>query len=210
MFDSANPSLIIVSSPSGAGKSTICRMLESRVENLKLSISTTTRPKRANEVDGKDYFFTSDEQFSQMIVDDSFLEHATVFGNKYGTSKDWVLGELKSGNSVLFDIDWQGARQIREKFDKFAVRTIFLLPPSIEILHNRLRERSKLTKESIELRISKARDEISHWNEYDFVAINDDLESCYNQILEAIKIKKTNKNDKEIAIFASKLIASCS
>ncbi len=203
-----SPLLIIISSPSGAGKSTLCRMLVERNSNIKLSISATTRQARQSEIDGKHYFFLSKEQFSEMLKNDQFLEYAKVFENNYGTPKKAVEDQLKNNNSVLFDIDWQGARQIVEKFDKEQVISFFILPPSMEELHIRLQTRAEDSEEVVLKRMQKAKDEMSHFNEYDYVLINENLEETYSQIIDLIYSSKKSKpsNKEEIASFVKQLL----
>lgn len=196
MFINSNPFLIIISSPSGAGKSTLCKMIIQNDQLIRLSISATTRPQRPQEIDGQHYFFVTKEKFEEI----EFLEHATVFSNKYGTPKKMVDDELKKGNCVLFDIDWQGARQIKEKFDRDSIVSIFILPPSLQELERRLYARAQDNEEVVQRRMREARSEISHYNEYDFVLINDDLNNTYQKIrsiIEAKRVTRQNKADLE-------------
>jgi len=173
--------VLIVSSPSGAGKTTICKKLIQDVENLSLSVSVTTRLKRQNEIDGKDYFFKSDEEFDKMVKEEKFLEHARVFGYSYGTLKSEINSKITNGINVIVDIDWQGTRQIEEHIPDDIVK-IFILPPSIKELEKRLGARATETQDSFKKRMSEARKEISHYNEYDFIIINEDLQECINKI----------------------------
>ena len=173
--------VLIVSSPSGAGKTTICKRLVQDIENLSLSISVTTRLKRQNEIDGKDYFFKSDEEFDKMVKQEKFLEHARVFGYSYGTLKSEINSKITNGVNVIVDIDWQGTRQIEEHIPDDIVK-IFILPPSIKELEKRLGARATETQDSFKKRMSEARKEISHYNEYDFVIINDDVQESVNKI----------------------------
>ena len=173
--------VLIVSSPSGAGKTTICKRLIQDIENLSLSISVTTRLKRQNEIDGKDYFFKSDEEFDKMVKQEKFLEHARVFGYSYGTLKSEINSKITNGVNVIVDIDWQGTRQIEEHIPDDIVK-IFILPPSIKELEKRLGARATETQDSFKKRMSEARKEISHYNEYDFVIINDDVQESVNKI----------------------------
>ena len=173
--------VLIVSSPSGAGKTTICKKLIQDVENLSLSVSVTTRLKRQNEIDGKDYFFKSDEEFDKMVKEEKFLEHARVFGYSYGTLKSEINSKITNGINVIVDIDWQGTRQIEEHIPDDIVK-IFILPPSIKELEKRLGARATETQESFKKRMSEARKEISHYNEYDFIIINEDVQECINKI----------------------------
>lgn len=198
MFINHKPFLIIVSSPSGAGKSTLCRMTIQNDPTIKLSISATTRKQRPQEVEGQHYYFLSQDKFDQMIKNNEFLESAKVFDHNYGTPKKLIDDELKNGNCILFDIDWQGARQIKEKFDKDSVVSIFILPPSLQELERRLKGRAQDPEEVVQSRMKKARDEISHFNEYDFVLVNDDLNSTYQKlrsIIESKRIAHYNKSD---------------
>jgi guanylate kinase len=173
--------VLIVSSPSGAGKTTICKKLIQDVENLSLSVSVTTRLKRQNEIDGKDYFFKSDEEFDKMVKEEKFLEHARVFGYSYGTLKSEINSKITNGINVIVDIDWQGTRQIEEHIPDDIVK-IFILPPSIKELEKRLGARATETQDSFKKRMSEARKEISHYIEYDFIIINDDVQESVNKI----------------------------
>ena len=173
--------VLIVSSPSGAGKTTICKKLIQDVENLSLSVSVTTRLKRQNEIDGKDYFFKSDEEFDKMVKEEKFLEHARVFGYSYGTLKSEINSKITNGINVIVDIDWQGTRQIEEHIPDDVVK-IFILPPSIKELEKRLGARATETQDSFKKRMSEARKEISHYIEYDFIIINDDVQESVNKI----------------------------
>ena len=173
--------VLIVSSPSGAGKTTICKKLIQDIENLSLSVSVTTRLKRQNEIDGKDYFFKSDEEFDKMVKEEKFLEHARVFGYSYGTLKSEINSKITNGINVIVDIDWQGTRQIEEHIPDDIVK-IFILPPSIKELEKRLGARATETQDSFKKRMSEARKEISHYNEYDFIIINDDVQESVNKI----------------------------
>lgn len=196
MFIKHHPFLIIISSPSGAGKSTLCKMTIQNDPLIKLSISATTRPQRPQEVHGQHYHFVSQNDFDSMVVKDEFLEHAKVFEYNYGTPKKLIEDELKNGNCVLFDIDWQGARQIKEKFDADSVVSIFILPPSLQELERRLRGRAQDPEHIVQSRMKKAQDEISHFGEYDFVLINDDLNSTYQKIRSIIESKRSARISK--------------
>lgn len=201
------PFLIIISSPSGAGKSTICQMLTGRNSNIKLSISATTRTKRSNEIEGKDYYFVTDNEFKSLYSQNQFLESANIFGNKYGTPKKMIEDEFNKNNNVLFDIDWQGARQLNTKFNKDKILSFFLLPPSIKELSNRLKNRASDSVEVVNKRMSGAINEISHFNEYDHVIINDNLDHTYNTIINLIKNPNLNveNNFSNISDFVEKL-----
>ncbi|MBU6141109.1 MAG: guanylate kinase, partial [Proteobacteria bacterium] len=182
MFINHNPFLIIISSPSGAGKSTLCRMIIQNDQLIRLSISATTRAQRPQEIHGQHYFFTDPNEFERMQKNSEFIESADVFNHKYGTPKKMVDEELKNGNCVLFDIDWQGARQVKEKFDKDSVVSIFILPPSMQELERRLRARAQDKEEVVQNRMKEACSEISHYEEYDFILVNDDLNNTYQKI----------------------------
>ena len=177
-----NGLLVVLSSPSGAGKSTLSRRLLETDANFEMSVSATTRPPRPGEVDGEDYFFVSKQRFDQLVAEDGMLEHAQVFGNFYGTPRQPVEDALTAGRDVLFDVDWQGAQQLRESSLGHAVVQIFILPPSIAALEARLNARAQDSADVIAGRMEKAKSEISHWAEYDYVLINDDLAFCYSQI----------------------------
>lgn len=197
MFISHKPFLIIISSPSGAGKSTLCRMIIQNDPLIKLSVSATTRLKREQEIEGQHYHFVSKEKFVAMDQNSEFIESAHVFENYYGTPKILVEEGLKKGNEILFDIDWQGARQIKEKFDISSIVSIFILPPSLTELERRLRNRAQDPEEVVQSRMQKARDEISHYGEYDYILINDDLNSTYNKIRAIIEAKRVERLSKQ-------------
>lgn len=166
--------LFIVSAPSGAGKTSLLAKLLEQTETLCLSISHTTRPIRPGEVDGVDYHFTDRTHFIRMVEQGRFLEHAEVFGNFYGTSADWVTNTLRSGKDVILEIDWQGAQQIRRLVPETI--SIFILPPSLPVLADRLRGRGQDGEDVIARRLAGARDEISHYGEYDYLVVNDDFD----------------------------------
>jgi len=187
--------MFILSSPSGAGKTTISHMLLMADDEIKLSVSATTRPKRPGEVDGIDYYFVSDEQFARMVDDDDFYEWANVFGYRYGTPKGHIRKGLKEGEDFLFDIDWQGTQQLYQK-DQQDVVSVFILPPSLTELRRRLESRGQDTADVIDNRMDRARGEISHWAEYDYVVINDDVDECFvkvREILHAERMKRTRQ-----------------
>ncbi|RNJ62272.1 MAG: guanylate kinase [Porphyrobacter sp. IPPAS B-1204] len=184
--------MFILSSPSGAGKTTLSRMLLAKDAEIKLSVSATTRPPRAGEVDGVHYHFVTPERFQAMIDEDDFYEWAEVFGHRYGTPKGAIRAALKEGQDFLFDIDWQGTQQLYQKDQQDVVR-VFILPPSIDELHRRLQGRATDSAEVINARMERARAEISHWDGYDYVIINDDVEVCFEKvraILEAERMKR--------------------
>ena len=189
--------LFILSSPSGAGKTTLVKKI-TRNRNFSVSISHTTRLPRPNEKNGKDYFFTSKNNFKKLIKNKKFLEHAKVFDNYYGSSKDFVIDKLKTGKNVVFDIDWQGTRQIRNKKLNYKLLSIFILPPSRKELLKRLLKREKKNLKTVNKRMKSFKKDLSRWVEYDFVVINDDLNKCYNKIMLAIKKNKKKDFDKNI------------
>ena len=189
--------LFILSSPSGAGKTTLVKKI-TRTRNFSVSISHTTRLPRPNEKNGKDYFFTSKNNFKRLIKNKKFLEHAKVFDNYYGSSKDFVIDKLKTGKNVVFDIDWQGTRQIRNKKLNYKLLSIFILPPSRKELLKRLLKREKKNLKTVNKRMKSFKKDLSRWVEYDFVVINDDLNKCYNKIMLAIKKNKKKDFDKNI------------
>ena len=189
--------MFILSSPSGAGKTTLVKKIISN-KNFLVSISHTTRSPRPNEKNGKDYFFTSKKNFKKLIKNKKFLEHAKVFDIYYGSSKDFVYKKLKKGNNIVFDIDWQGTRQIRNKNLKFNLLTIFILPPSKKELLNRLLKREKKNMTTVQKRMKGFKKDLSRWIEYDLVVINDDLNKCYKRIMLAIKDSKKRVFDKNI------------
>jgi len=174
--------LFVLSSPSGAGKSTLSRRLLAEDGRVTLSISATTRPPREGEVDGREYFFVSRPRFDEMVAEGGMLEHATVFGNAYGSPRAPVEAAIARGRDVLFDVDWQGAQQLRMSPLAASVVSVFILPPSMGELERRLRSRAKDSEEVIRRRMAQARDEVSHWAEYDYVLMNDDLDLCYSRI----------------------------
>jgi guanylate kinase len=185
--------MFILSSPSGAGKTTIARrLLAEEGAELSMSVSVTTRPMRPGEADGRDYFFVDDDEFARRVEADSFFEWAEVFGHCYGTPKAEIRERLKRGEDFLFDIDWQGTQQLYQRAQGDVVR-VFLLPPSIEALEQRLRARGTDSEEVIRSRMERARAEISHWDAYDYVVINDDVEACFakvRMILEAERMRR--------------------
>ena len=180
--------IIILSSPSGAGKTTLVKKI-SFLNNFVISISHTTRILRSNEVHGKDYFFITKEEFKKLIDNNELLEYAEVFKNFYGTSKQFVFDNLKKGKNVIFDIDWQGTEQIKQKKLNYKLITFFILPPSRKVLFDRLSNRDMKDKLIVEERMKQFDKDLLHWKKYDFVAINDDLQTCYHQIVEIIKAK---------------------
>ena len=189
--------IFILSSPSGAGKTTLVKKIIKN-KNFSVSISYTTRSPRSNEKNGKDYFFISKNNFKKLIKNKKFLEHAKVFDNYYGSSKELVIEELKKGKNVVFDIDWQGTRQIRNKKLNYNFLTSFILPPSKKELINRLNKREKKNFKTVKKRMKEFKKDLSRWKEYDLVVINDDLNKCYKKIMTAIKKNKEVKYNKNI------------
>ena len=174
--------MLVLSSPSGAGKSSICKLLLNLDKNLSLSISTTTRKKRPNEISGIDYNFVSINEFHNKLNKNEFIEHAKVFDNYYGTDKSLVETKINEGKDLLFDIDWQGAQQLREKMGEDIV-SVFILPPSKQELESRLKKRGQDSNEIVKKRMGEATSEITHWAEYDYVIINEDLNASVKTVL---------------------------
>ncbi len=173
--------LLVISSPSGAGKTTISKKLVDDLDGIELSVSVTTRKKRKDEIEGKHYYFKSDNEFRELIKKSKFLEYANVFGYFYGTLKNEILSKIENGLDVIVDIDWQGTRQIENHLPDDIVK-VFILPPSMEELENRLGKRASENKENFLKRMSEAKKEISHYKEYDFVIVNNEIETAVNQI----------------------------
>ncbi len=184
--------MLVLSSPSGAGKSSICKSLMSLDKNLSLSVSTTTRKKRPNEKSGEDYIFVSTEEFENMLSNNNFIEYANVFDNYYGTVKSLVDNKINNGQDLIFDIDWQGAQQLREKMRENVV-SIFILPPSKRELERRLKIRGQDSDEVVKKRMDGASAEITHWAEYDYVIINEDLKKSVNAVLGILKAERMKR-----------------
>ena len=183
--------MIVLSSPSGAGKTTLVKML-SKMDDYKVSISHTTRRPRPNEINNKDYYFVNENEFKRLINNQEFLEYAKVFSNFYGTTRTPVIDRLNKGKNVLFDIDWQGADQIKNKKLDFKLITFFILPPSKEVLFERLSNRDMKDKLIVEERMKQFERDVLHWINYDYVVINDNLESCYSKITNLINAEISN------------------
>ena len=183
--------MIILSSPSGAGKTTLVSLL-SKLENFEVSISHTTRKPRQNETQDKDYYFVTEEKFKRLIKNEEFLEYAKVFNNFYGTTRTPVIDKLDKGKNVLFDIDWQGADQIKNKRLDYKLITFFILPPSKEVLFQRLSNRDMKDKLIVEERMKQFGRDVLHWINYDYVVINENLESCYSKIYNLIQAEINN------------------
>ena len=185
--------MIILSSPSGAGKTTLVNLL-SKLDNFEISTSHTTRKPRPNEVPNKDYFFVKEEEFQRLISNGEFLEYAKVFKNLYGTTRTPVIDNLNKGKNVLFDIDWQGADQIKNKKLDYKLITFFILPPSKKILFERLSNRDMKDKLIVEERMKQFGRDVLHWINYDYVVINDNLENCFNKISKLINAEINNES----------------
>ena len=192
--------MFILSSPSGTGKTTIARRLLEHDAEIRMSVSATTRPMRPGEVDGKDYHFTSRAQFDEMVENGEFMEWAEVFGNCYGTPKAQIRAGLKEGQDFLFDIDWQGTQQLYQKAAVDVVR-VFLLPPSIDELRRRLTGRGTDSAEVIAGRMERARAEISHWDGYDYILVNDDIDACFDKVVQILAAERMRR-DRQTGLIA--------
>ena len=184
--------MLVLSSPSGAGKTSISRRLLAEEDGLVMSVSATTRPPRPGEVDGQDYYFYDQGQFDELVAEGGFLEYATVFDNSYGTPKKPVWDALEKGQDVLFDVDWQGTRKLRENAREHLV-SAFILPPSIEELENRLRGRGQDTDEVVAGRMSRAKSEMSHYEEYDYIVVNADLDASVENVKAILRAERLKK-----------------
>jgi len=185
--------MLVLSSPSGAGKTSIARQLLAEDVNLTLSVSATTRPPRPNEVDGRDYHFVDQARFDDMVASEAFLEYATVFGNSYGTPKADVMAVLEAGGDVLFDIDWQGTQQVANAAGDDLV-SVFVLPPSRAALQSRLEARAEDSDEVVAARMAKASDEISHYPEYNYIVVNDDLERSVRSVRAILAAERLRRD----------------
>lgn len=192
--------MFVMSSPSGAGKTTISRLLLERESNISLSVSVTTRPPRPGEVDGKDYYFVDPTEFNLMLNRHELLEHAKVFDHYYGTPKGPVEESLAAGQDVLFDIDWQGEQQLKQAA-RSDLASVFILPPSTEELAKRLQQRAQDSAEVVAARMAKAPDEISHWPEYDYIIVNYDIEESVSQV-QAILVAERLKRERQVGLTA--------
>lgn len=184
----AKGSLFIVAAPSGAGKTSLVRALVGTVNGLEISISHTTRPPRPSDVEGSDYFFISQHQFESMLQQKLFLEHAMVYGHYYGTSREWTLEKLNQGIDVILEIDWQGAKQIRQSIPNTV--SIFILPPSLSVLQERLQQRKQDNPEVIARRMSSAREEMSHYAEFDYLIVNENFNQALTDLQYIINAKR--------------------
>ena len=197
--------MIILSSPSGAGKTSLVGLL-SKLDNFEVSISHTTREPRQNETPNKDYYFINETEFKRLIKNQEFLEYAKVFNNLYGTTRTQVINHLNNGKNVLFDIDWQGADQIKNKKLDYKLITFFILPPSKEILFERLSNRDMKDKLIVDDRMKQFEHDVLHWINYDYVVINDDLNDCYLKIKKLIKAELINGSKDYDSVFVRKHI----
>ena len=188
--------MFVLSSPSGTGKTTLAKKIAENNTNFSISISHTTRKPRPNEINGKDYYFVSTIEFEDLIKKNNFYEYANIFDNRYGTLKKPVLELLSRGKDVLFDIDWQGTKQLSEN-KNLSLVTFFILPPNRKVLKERLLNRHEKQEEIVEKRMNKFNEEVSHWNEYNYVVVNDDLNECYNTILSIIMSEKKGLSQKQ-------------
>ena len=185
--------MLVLSSPSGAGKTSICKKLLEIENDLVMSISYTTRKKRKSETNGIDYFFVSDNEFEKLKNNDFFIEYANVFDNWYGTPKKIVIDHMQNGVDVVFDIDWQGTQKLYN-FSSTDMVSIFILPPTNHELSNRLKNRDEDSDDTVSLRMSKAKSEISHWIEYDYVLINENLDECVKEVLTILYAERKKKS----------------
>lgn len=192
--------MVILSSPSGAGKTTITKKIQQKYQNFKISVSHTTRKPRTNEVDGVDYFFIDTEEFKKKIANNEFYEYAKIFDNYYGTTKESVNTLVSNNNDVLFDIDWQGTQQL-SKFKELKLIKIFLLPPNKTELEKRLIQRNQDKKEIVSKRLKAYDEDIIHWSDYEHVMINDNLENCFKQIERIILLAKKKLTNELFTVF---------
>lgn len=184
--------MLVLSSPSGAGKTSLCKKLLKIDKNLVMSISATTRPKRNSEINGKDYYFISEQRFRSEKKRGNFIETANVFGHYYGTPKNYVEKKLENGTDVIFDIDWQGSQKLAD-YSKSDLVSIFILPPNTSELRDRLKKRNEDSLRTVNKRMNEARSEISHWIEYDYVLINSDLEKCTKRIYSILQVERLKR-----------------
>lgn len=198
--------MLVLSSPSGAGKTTLSRRLLQSDPEIVMSVSATTRAPRPNEIDGQDYFFVTPEEFDAMVADGEFLEHAVVFGHKYGTPRAPVMKALEGGKDVLFDIDWQGTQQLKQQV-RDDLASVFVVPPSKAELERRLRIRAQDSEEVVRQRMAKASDELSHWAEYDYLLMNDDIQHAMGKLEEILRVERSRRaRQPGLAKFVQKLM----
>ena len=188
--------MFVLSSPSGTGKTTLTKKLAENNKNFTISISHTTRKPRPNEINGKDYYFVSKKEFEDLLKKNNFFEYANIFDNWYATLKKPVLELLSRGKDVLFDIDWQGTKQLN-KIKNLSLVTFFILPPNLKVLKKRLLNRHEGQEQLVKKRMNKFNEEVSHWNEYNYVVVNDDLNKCYDNILSIIMSEKKGLSQKQ-------------
>ena len=188
--------MFVLSSPSGTGKTTLTKKLAENNKNFAISISHTTRKPRPNEINGKDYYFVSKKEFEDLLKENNFFEYANIFDNWYATLKKPVLELLSRGKDVLFDIDWQGTKQLN-KIKNLSLVTFFILPPNLKVLKKRLLNRHEGQEQLVKKRMNKFNEEVSHWNEYNYVVVNDDLNKCYDNILSIMILEKKGLNQKQ-------------
>lgn len=187
--------LFVISAPSGAGKTSLVRVLVDELDKIKISVSHTTRPLRSEDREGVDYIFVDEDQFQAMIKESAFLEYAVIYGYHYGTAKAWILEQLKFGDDILLEIDWQGARQIRKLFP--SALTIFIFPPSIQALRERLIDRRQDKTAVISQRLSMAREEISHYTEFDYLVVNDNFNQAVQSLIHIINAERLQRDVQE-------------
>lgn len=192
--------VVILSAPSGAGKSTLARHLAATLAGVRISVSTTTRQPRPGERNAVHYYFTEERKFQEQVQEGAFLEWAQVFGNYYGTARQWVMAALDQGEDVLLDIDWQGARQVRENLPKDRIVSIFILPPSREVLVARLRARKSDDPSVIARRMSEAQKEMSHWHEYDYLLVNEALDQAKSELTAIVTGERLRRERSESSI----------
>ena len=188
--------MFVLSSPSGTGKTTLTKKLAENNKNFAISISHTTRKPRPNEINGKDYYFVSKKEFEDLLKENNFFEYANIFDNWYATLKKPVLELLSCGKDVLFDIDWQGTKQLN-KIKNLSLVTFFILPPNLKVLKKRLLNRHEGQEQLVKKRMNKFNEEVSHWNEYNYVVVNDDLNKCYDNILSIMMSEKKGLSQKQ-------------
>ena len=188
--------MFVLSSPSGTGKTTLTKKLAENNKNFAISISHTTRKPRPNEINGKDYYFVSKKEFEDLLKENNFFEYANIFDNWYATLKKPVLELLSCGKDVLFDIDWQGTKQLN-KIKNLSLVTFFILPPNLKVLKKRLLNRHEGQEQLVKKRMNKFNEEVSHWNEYNYVVVNDDLNKCYDNILSIMMSEKQGLSQKQ-------------
>jgi guanylate kinase len=198
--------MLVLSSPSGAGKTTLSRRLLQSDPDIVMSVSATTRAPRPNEIDGQDYFFVTPQEFDSMVAKGEFLEHAVVFGHKYGTPRTPVMKALDDGKDVLFDIDWQGTQQLKQQV-RDDLASVFVVPPSKAELERRLRIRAQDSEDVVRQRMAKASDELSHWAEYDYLLMNDDIQHAMGKLEEILRVERSRRaRQPGLAEFVQKLM----